>query len=189
MEVPLHSDSARLQLDALASGCHALTKAKGESLAECATVCFYSQGHSQNVMLSVKGSHDVMRQLDCPQITEQMLRCYHDLEEAAEDGACGVAILLIRHLEGLTVVKRSRKGTGIDYWMGHKDNSGDPFKEMARLEVSGLLKPTDSQFSQRVKQKILQAKQSEGTKLPYYVVVVEFSTPRAKVVTDNGIGK
>jgi hypothetical protein len=49
------------------------------------------------------------------------------------------AILLMRALTGYTVIERSRKGTGFDWWLGTEDNL---FQGKVRLEVSGILRGT-----------------------------------------------
>jgi hypothetical protein len=110
-----------------------------------------------------------------------MSQTYADPDEAVEDGACAVAILLVRRITGRTKLELSRKGTGIDYWLGLPDDPGRPFQSKARLEVSGLLKGTDAQVNARVSQKQRQTQRSDSTGLPVYVVIVEFGRPKAKV--------
>ena len=92
--------------------------------------------------------------------------------------AYGVAILLILQLTTLTVIERSRKGTGFDYWLGSQDSTTMlPFQRMARLEVSGIRKGNRSQIKARVKQKTEQTGVSDAEGLPAYIIVVEFSRP------------
>jgi hypothetical protein len=111
-----------------------------------------------------------------------MKRAYNDLQRTTELGACGVAILLVRQVTGLTVVRASKKGTGFDYWLGRPTSEERlPFQESARLEVSGILSGTESQFSSRVKKKRRQTEVSDSTRLPAYAVVVEFGQPQAEV--------
>jgi hypothetical protein len=115
-----------------------------------------------------------------PEVTEQMKRCYNDPEEATEQGACAVAILLVKVLTGLTTVDQSRKGTGFDYWLG---SDGDlPFQYKARLEVSGIRSGDDAALRSRVSLKLKQTQRSDSLRLPVYVVVVLFSRPMAHVV-------
>ena len=106
-------------------------------------------------------------------------RFWNDLEEATQHGAYAVAILLVRALTGYTVIERSRKGTGFDWWLGTEDNL---FQGKARLEVSGILHGTTRRINGRIKARVGQTTQSDNLALPAYVVVVEFGTPRAKVV-------
>lgn len=81
-------------------------------------------------------------------------------------------------LTDLTIIERSRKGTGFDYWLGNQDSTAIlPFQHMARLEVSGIRKGNQSQINARVKQKTEQTGASDAEGLPAYIIVVEFSRP------------
>lgn len=90
--------------------------------------------------------------------------------------------MTIRQLTEFTVIERSRKDTGFDYWLGSEDTAGDlPFQNKVRLEVSGIRKADDSRIRARVKQKIEQTNPSNG-KFPAYIIVVEFSRPLSFIV-------
>ncbi|MEG3845987.1 hypothetical protein QT971_01810 [Microcoleus sp. herbarium19] len=81
-----------------------------------------------------------------------------------------------------TVIERSRKGTGFDYWLGIQDSTATlPFQRMARLEVSGIRQGNRSQINARVKQKIEQTRASDAQGLPAYIIVVEFARPELVV--------
>ncbi|MDZ8138567.1 MAG: hypothetical protein RM049_25205 [Nostoc sp. DedQUE04] len=81
-----------------------------------------------------------------------------------------------------TVIERSRKGTGFDYWLGSEDEAGElPFQNQVRLEVSGIRKADDNRIRARVKQKIEQTNPSDG-EFPAYVIIVEFSRPLSFIV-------
>lgn len=68
-----------------------------------------------------------------------MQRCWNDQEYTTEQAAYGIALLLLSKLTEFTVVERSRKGTGFDYWLGKPTDSSDlPFQKSMRLEVSGI---------------------------------------------------
>ena len=167
-----------IDLNELNSGLPAISPAFGSCLAEAGGVCLAAQGHQFDKEMLVQGTHQKSFRLRWPQITQQVLNCWNDLESATEHGAMGVAILLIRKLAGYSVVQRSRKGTGFDYWLGHDD--GIPFQNMARLEVSGIRKGDERTIKTRVRQKLKQVAKSDGS-LPAYIVVVEFGTPISEV--------
>ncbi len=120
-------------------------------------MCLASQSHQPGTTLRVEGIVQRELELVWSQVTPQMERAYNDLQEATEAGACAVAILLIRESLGLTVVRRSRKGSGVDYWLGPGGTRDvqEPlaFQQVARLEVSGILQGTQSQTAARLKQK------------------------------------
>jgi hypothetical protein len=88
-----------------------------------------------------------------------------------------VAILVAMRATGLTVVQRSRKGSGYDYGLG----AAHDLTIHARLEVSGLLRGSPTQVQARVNQKLRQTTRSDHNQgeLPAYAVIVEFSNPRA----------
>lgn len=77
------------------------------------------------------------------------------------------------------MTQRSRKGTGFDYWLG--DEADMPFQNKARLEVSGIRNGDQKIIKARVREKLTQTEVSDKTRLPAYVVVVEFGRPVAEV--------
>lgn len=167
-----------LDLNDLSNGFPAITPSFGMALAEAGGVCLESQGHAQGVQLSVRGYSYKNYSLTWPTITEQTRRCWNDREIATEHGAVGVAVLLVKKEIGYTVLERSRKGTGFDYWMGEGTNA--PFQHEARLEISGIRKGSDRDVQARIRQKLKQTDRSDGL-LPAYVIVVEFGRPLAEV--------
>ena len=119
--------------------------------------------------------------LSWPPVTDQIRRTWGDLEEAVEHGAYGMAALLVAEHTEYEVVERSRKGKGFDYWLGPKGEDSGLFQRTARLEVSGIGRGDESAVAARVKKKLKQISVSDGT-LPGYIVIVEFGSPRARVI-------
>jgi hypothetical protein len=107
-----------------------------------------------------------------------MRRCYNDLEEATEWGACALALLVMRALTGYDVVECSRRGTGFDYWLGTGNSA--PFPHMSKLEVSGIRHGDTAMIAARMSSKRRQTETAVGQE-PVFIVVVEFSEPRAQV--------
>jgi len=190
-----------LLLTKLGEGLPAITPSFGSALAEACAVCLEEQNHSQAVELTINGDIRAKFKLYWQPLTEQMLRCWNDEEFTTEQAAYGIAFLIIRQLTDLTVIERSRKGTGFDYWLGtepalktdspsqvtgesrrgENEDSELPFQNKVRLEVSGIRKGDDSRIRARVKQKIEQTNPSDG-KFPAYIIVVEFSKPLSMIV-------
>jgi len=172
-----------LFLMTLKQGLPAITPAYGEALAEAGAVCFEDQGHLNGVELAVSGSFTATFKIYWPEVTGQMLRCWNDEEFTTEQAAYGLSFLLIRALTEHTIIRRSRKGTGFDYWLGREgDEESLPFQNTARLEVSGIRKGDYNKVKTRVKQKLRQVSPSDRLELPAYIVVVEFRTPLSQVV-------
>ena len=168
-----------LDLNELGGGIFpAISANLGMALAEAGGVCLESQNHVSGVRLSVRGYHKKDYSLTWPSITEQSRSTWNDDRAATEWGAVGVAVLLAKRGIGYAVLERSRRGTGFDYWMGN--DASLPFRDMARLEISGIRQGNDAVVKARVRQKISQTRRSDG-KLPAYVIVVEFGRPLAEV--------
>ena len=169
-----------VNLNALGEGMPGLTPASGLRLAEAAAVCFEKENHKSGVRLQKAGIISDDFHVDWPSVDERQRRCYADMQETTEDGACGVAILVVKEVTGLVVIERSRKKTGFDYWIGKNDYEGLPFVGIPRLEVSGILTGTKAELHARVRQKKEQMKPTDhlGGGL---VAVVEFGTPIACV--------
>jgi hypothetical protein len=168
-----------LDLCELQKGMPAITPSFGTCLAEAGGYCFEEQGHSKGSQITIRGCVSGVYKLNWPPITTQIKRCYNDQELATEFGAYGVAFLIIKEKKQYTVIERSRKGPGFDYWIG-KEESDEIFQDKKRLEVSGIRSGNESQIKTRVKQKKDQTKPSDGT-FPAFIVVVEFSNPVAEV--------
>jgi len=169
-------------LNELCDGMPGITPEIGATLAQAAGVCFRDQQHSLGVEMMVGGLGQTV-QVYWPEPKEQTLRAWNDEQVTTEHGACGVAVLLIKTFTEYTVIERSRKGTGFDYWLGHQeDNAVLPFERKARLEVSGIRKGMEQKVKSRVQTKLKQTNPSDGNGLPAYITVVEFSIPRAEVV-------
>jgi hypothetical protein len=171
------NQAQKLILTDLAQGLFAITPSFGAALAEACAVCLEQQGHSQGVEILVNGDFNAKFELYWQPVTEQMLRCWNDEEFTTEQAAYGIAFLIIREITDLTVIERSRKGTGFDYWLGTLDADEElPFQNKVRLEVSGIRKGDSSRVQARVKQKKEQTKASDGL-FPAYIIIVEFSIP------------
>jgi hypothetical protein len=173
-----------LNLHSLTQGLPAITPAFGSAIAEAGAICLTDAAHETGVILEIEGDFSATFQLDWHPVTDQIQRCWNDEEYTTEQAAYGIAFLLILQLTNLTVIERSRKGTGFDYWLGIQDPFATlPFQKMARLEVSGIRKGNQSQINARVKQKTEQTRPSDTQGLPAYIIVVEFSRPIAVIQT------
>lgn len=153
----------------------------GRNLAKACAVCLYGHQHSTPVTLELAGefSGPCIVIWEPAMITDQLMRSWGDPDEAAENGAAGLAILLTLACTEYTIVGRSRKGTGFDYWLGY-EYEGPLFPDHGRLEVSGIYQGKEGDINYRTKVKIGQTRRSDTLHLPAYAIVVEFSRPKAK---------
>lgn len=169
-----------LDLNELSAGnIPAITPAMGAALAEAGGVCLESQGHTPGVQMMVRGYHDGSYGLAWRPVSEQARRSWNDERKATEMGAEGIAILLAKSEIGYEILRRSRQGTGFDYWMGMVSDVG--VQDMAGLEISGIRNGDDRTVSARVREKLQQANQSGNRPSEVYVIVTEFGTPIAEV--------
>ncbi len=172
---------AVLDLHWLDAGTPGITPAWGAYLRQAASVCLEEQNHPPGVEMPVEGALKGRYAVSWRDVTAQVRRCLGDPEVATEHGAYGIAALVVASLTGLTVIERSRKGTGFDFWLGPRTAKSGLFQRRTRLEVSGIRDNSDGVVEGRVKQKLEQTRQSDGLGLPALVVVVEFGTPLSRV--------
>ena len=174
----------QIDLESLALGVPGISPARGAGMVEAATVCMEKESHVSGVTMTVDGDHERKVSV-CWNVLanpEQSARTWADPQEATENGAAGVAAVLVPLLTGLEIVNRSRKGTGFDYWLGQEDGETKNFlRNHARLEVSGIQNGSERDIKARVAKKERQTRQSDSMPLPAYVTVVEFGTPRSRV--------
>lgn len=172
------SQTQELDLNVLEQGMPGITPRIGAALAEAAITCLEQENHAPDARMEIDGAckHRVALRWAQDGDPAQRARAWGDTEKATENGACGIAALLIVELTDLTVVEMARRGPGFDYWLGQQDDASTLFQNKARLEVSGLRKGDEKAVEARTRQKLKQIKPaSDG--LPGVVAVVEFSAP------------
>ncbi len=157
----------------------AITPAVGNALAEAASMCLESQGHTQGVRLTVRGCSDNVHALTWNPDAAQAQLSWNDPDYATEKGAEGIAILVAGAELGYSIIRQSWKGTGFDYWIGEASDEG--FLDKAGLEISGIRNGDDRAIRARVREKLRQAGRPANSGLRTYVIVVEFGRPVAEV--------
>lgn len=177
----------KLDLDELKTGIPVVSKKIGAFLVEAAAICLYLNGYESGVELKVEGEIEETLTVEWnDKITDDVLNSWNDVKEATEFGATALAILILLKYTDFTHIIRAYQGTGIDYWLGIGEHTSGTLPKdniKGRLEISGILKESKSNtLNMRINQKIKQAKKTDDTKLPVYIVVVEFSQPKAKII-------
>jgi hypothetical protein len=155
----------------------------GSTCAAAAAVCLDEQSHSSPVTLQIDGQYPCEIEIQWNAVDDTTRRFNADPEVATEYGAYGIASLIMPYLTNLTVIERSikGKGCGFDFWLGSIDNLDTLFQRKARLEVSGIRNGSQSIIQSRVNMKLKQISPSD-TVAPGYICVVEFGTPRARII-------
>lgn len=173
--------SEEIRLELLREAFPGISPEAGAALAQAASICLERENYSSCTDMNIDGDWNRAVSLCWRTTDARMRRAWGDIQEATEYGACGIAALLIARLTSLVVVERSVKGTGFDYWLSHKDDVEPLFQRKARLEVSGIQNGGEAEIRQRLREKLKQINRSDG-KFPAYIAIVEFSTPRSRMV-------
>lgn len=178
------STSKALFISQLRTGLPGVSPARASEHVEACIVCLSSQHHTADVRLKVEGDFTEAFAVvwDASDLTEQVKRSWEDEEEATESGACCLAFLLVLELTPYTVIRRSIRGTGFDYWLGDKHEEL-LFQDEACLEVSGIrhaIKKSD--LDARIRQKTAQVQAVDDKNLKTYIIVVDFGAPSAYIL-------
>jgi len=176
----------KINLDVLQEGLPAISRAIGIYLAEGAAYCLESNGHKSGVRIKINNGDNQKAILYWLSVVdEQTQRSWNDTQEATEYGATAIALVLLKCLTKYTVIERSFKGTGFDYWLGtgEYDENLLPFEQRkARLEISGIWKESKGNtIKKRMKLKKKQVANVNYADVPIVIIVVEFGTPKAKL--------
>ena len=163
---------------------------KARQLWEACVWCLTASGHTNGVTMKV---HEEDRSDPCiiswpdDEIDLEAVQRSFNQNDATEDGAEAVALLLLIARTEYTAVHRAGETTGIDYWLGYKENIDNPFKQAGRIEISGIFKENEKNtVAARIKEKLKQTRPTAHT-FPVYVVVVEFGQPYATIVKNDNL--
>lgn len=179
--------SHTFSFDSLKEGKVGISVVYGSFLAEAAAFCLYENEHHSPGRLLLTGNVPAVTSLHWNEVGAELSATWADLKEAAEYGAYGIAIVVCVEVTKFHRVERSaQEGTGIDIWLTNNADDRGIFQRSARLEVSGILHGDQNTIAARLKQKLAQTERSDQTRLPAYVVIVEFGTPEARLIKRSG---
>ena len=169
-----------IDIQEISQGLPGLSSTSGRHLYEGCVVCLTRQNHSSTgTKLNVDGDTIINYSLTWDNIFDAELdRTWADQFYATEHGAVCLTILLALKLTNFTIIEKSARKNGFDYWLGEK---GDIlFQKKARLEVSGIFNGSTKDVNARYKIKVKQTQQSDSLNLPAYIGIVEFRNPIVK---------
>jgi hypothetical protein len=168
-----------INLNDICQGLPGLTTVSGRHLFEACVVCLARNNHNSiGTEFRVSGDMDIVYRLIWDNIFDDQLdRTWADQFYATEHGAVCLAILLALKLTDFTIIEKSARKNGFDYWLGQKDDI--LFQKKARLEISGIFIGDTGDVNQRFRVKVRQTDQSDNLKLSAYIGIVEFSKPMA----------
>jgi hypothetical protein len=162
-----------------------ISEGKAKKLMETCVWCLSASKHSNGVSMQLNDQISTFSYLVTwpTNLDMEAINRSINQDDATEEGAEAVALLVAIERTDFTAVERASTTTGIDYWLGYKDNPpNNPFQRGGRLEISGILKETEQNTVQaRIKGKLQQTSPTART-FAVYVIVVEFSKPYATMV-------
>ncbi|MFL6232615.1 MAG: hypothetical protein ACJ76N_05725 [Thermoanaerobaculia bacterium] len=133
------------------------------------------------VALQVEGEFTERLLLERLRISGQMRNAHRHDERTTENGAYGLALLVLCRLTEKTVVSQSWQGTGFDYWLAPEGD--DQFQDSILLEISGIRRGTEGAIRGRVREKIIQMQNHSPVGMEHgLIAIVEFSRPLLRVV-------
>ena len=177
----------KLNLDILQEGLSGISPTRGAFYREAAIVALSRFGFQSGVILKIVGE---IQDEVCIEWTNDIeieaLGSWRDELQIANFGAVGMALLLASNLLEFKNFEEGTIGTGIDFWISKKPFLEEEiafYNREARLEVSGILSAKKGNtINMRIKQKKKQITKSDFLRLPGWIIVVEFSTPKSKIV-------
>ncbi len=108
---------------------------------------------------------------------------WKDLKEATEYGATAIALLILIHFEKCDFVERLPQTAIGDYFLKKGDLENKDTENEIFLEISGIFKEHSKQaINVRLGQKKKQLINKPIVGLYVLIAVIEFSTPKAKII-------
>lgn len=173
-------NSRIIDIKDITKGLPGLTPVSGQHLYEGCVICLSRHKHrNKGTVMEIENGSLTKRELVWEDIyNEQLDRTWADQFYATEHGAVCIAILIALQLTDYTVIEKSARKNGFDYWLGSNDDI--LFQRKARLEISGIFKAEERDLKKRYNIKVKQTDSSDDLQIPAYIGIVEFSKPYAK---------
>ena len=145
-------------------------------------MCLHHHGHQSGLPCQLRDFEKTLATTEIiwtKPFTDSIRRTYGETSYAVEFAAEGIACLTIRAFTEYTVIERSIKHDGVDFWLAARDDGGEyPFQRAARMESKGITHARSLRDIKTATDKgINQSKQSDHTLLPAYIIATEFSKP------------
>jgi len=171
----------QLTLEDLKDALIYFSSTQSEGWKENCIVALESQNNKTGCILKLSG--DFTEDVTVSWNSDFKRNGYKEKNKFIEKGAEALSFFIATEKTEYKIIEESTIGTGFDYWLGYNEDHEyydefNPFQ--ARLEISGIGKETNgNKLQSRVAKKLIQTDPSDDLKLPAYISVVEFSTPKA----------
>lgn len=177
------ANQTRLDLEQLFTDLPVMTQWRAGECYSALLVCLEHHNHQSGAQADLRNLEETLATLELvwsKPIDDNDRRNWGEPRNAVEDAAEGIAWLIIHRFTEYTVIERSNIGSGVDFWLGDKEDVDNLvfYQRKARMEVKGRNKlQYDSQILQVVDDALEQTTRSDYTGLPAYIVVTEFGQP------------
>lgn len=175
----------KLKLDELKNGLPGVSKNIAAFLVEAAVICLDQNGHRSGVEIIITGIRNEIFQVEwSDSVSPELVQSWQDLKEATEYGATALAVLLVHPITGLYVTGRVPQSEQSDYILQNPEKYTQGVTEPdAFLEVSGIFKEkVGNTLNMRIQKKKKHIQKGARRNYPTYVIVVEFSSPKSKII-------
>lgn len=171
-----------LDLDRLHQAIPEMTESLVGYICEAAVFCFHHHRHRSGVECQIRNLEEILASASIVwtrQFSDRIARTYGDTDYAVEYAAECIACLTVRELTDYTVIERSQRHDGVDFWLAERDeDDAHSFQRAARMEskgITGARYPSDITYP--LNKGVEQSKQSDQFRLPAYIIATEFSQP------------
>lgn len=169
-----------LELELLATQVQKFSESQCDFLCENCIVALEYNSHSTGCKMELIG--DSIKSFTLIWKKQVNKAGYKEQKKFIEHGAETIAFMLTPQLTEFSVIEEATIGTGFDYWLGY-DESHENYNPknfmQARLEISGInSETTTNTVEKRVKEKKQQTNRTGHLRLPAFVSVTEFASPK-----------
>ena len=174
--------SAELDFDRLHEAIPEMTESLVGYMYDAAVFCFHRHRHNSGIRCEVRSldeTLDIVSLIWTRQFTKKIANTFGDTGYAVEFAAEGIACLTIRAYTEYTVIERSQRGDGVDFWLAkrHADDNYS-LQRSARMECKGIFSARyPSDIMARIDEAIEQSARSDSTDARAYIIAAEFGQP------------
>ena len=164
----------RINLQAMHERHRALTPSIAGAYKEAASVCL-DRHHTSPIIIALSDNgFDSLTELSWTIPDARVLGAWANSTDATEFAAYGCVIAGVEQSRGLFAVRRAETGTGADYYVGPVGSGENDLEDCFRLEVSGVDAGDERKVTERLLQKIEQARRGDSC-LPALAGVIGFA--------------
>jgi hypothetical protein len=159
-----------------------ISEGVGKNYEEAVRVCLDRHHLSPAQFSLIDNGKETQARAEWIVTSERVRNAWANKDDATRDGAYGISLAAVELTRGLVAVRRAETRTGADYYLGQPGALLDDLEASYRLEVSGTDDGNESAISNRLRQKLEQARRGNSN-LPAIASVVGFAA--RKIVSSD----